>query len=585
MLAGFLAATGYLLVVAALGMVVGERVSIRNLSVLIAPGNPGKWLPWALLGVLLALLMRRVGNPLLLPLSIIAATVGFYPVIHALGIGLDEARDLGMLIGPFSGGGFVGALRGWQPLNVDWWAIAAQAPSILTLVGLTSAAALLSASALEVAVRNPLDPDRELRGIGLCNLASAAGAGPIGYHILSSTLLAHRMGSNGPVNGLIVAAACLIALVFGAGAIANLPIGVFSFLIIAIGLAMLLEVIVDERRSLSTSDYAVALIIPAVTAAFGFLWGVLVGLLAAAIVFIVAFARIEVVRLETTGARMRSLVERPEADQARLAGLGRQSLIYGLAGYLFFGTAHRLVNRVRGALDRDPRPRFVLIDFRRVRGVDTSAARALVRLDEACRGVGVVLWLTGLDPASARLIRSQAGTGEPARMADSLQQALEQVETTLLAEAPAPETTVTLLDAFRSRHPDSELRGYVQRVSVAAGEEIITQGAPSDFLLMLRSGLLRTEVLVPDAPPMTVARCLPGALVGEIGLYAGVPRTARVVAEEPSEVLRVDSAALARMARDHPAMLADFHRLIAAILARRLSRTTALLADSERQAG
>ena len=84
---------------------------------------------------------------------------------------------------------------------------------------------------------------------------------------------------------------------------------------------------------------------------------------------------------------------------------------------------------------------------------------------------------------------------------------------------------------------------------------------------------------------MTVARCLPGALVGEIGLYAGVPRTARVVAEEPSEFLRIDSAALARMARDHPAMLADFHRLIAAILARRLSRTTALLADSELQAG
>jgi NTE family protein len=122
-------------------------------------------------------------------------------------------------------------------------------------------------------------------------------------------------------------------------------------------------------------------------------------------------------------------------------------------------------------------------------------------------------------------------------------------------------------------------------VSVPAGEEIITQGARSDFLLMLRSGLLRTEVVLPDAPPMTVARCLPGGLVGEIGLYAGIPRTARVVAEQPSEVLRIDAAALERMGRDHPAMLADFHRLIAAVLARRLSRTTALLADSELHAG
>ena len=39
------------------------------------------------------------------------------------------------------------------------------------------------------------------------------------------------------------------------------------------------------------------------------------------------------------------------------------------------------------------------------------------------------------------------------------------------------------------------------------------------------------------------------------------------------------------MQRDHPALLVDFHRLIAATLARRLSRTTALLADFEIQAG
>ena len=74
-------------------------------------------------------------------------------------------------------------------------AIASQAPSILTVIGLTSAAALLSASALEVATDSHIDPDRDLRGIGLCNLASAAGGGPIGYHVLSETLVARRMGS------------------------------------------------------------------------------------------------------------------------------------------------------------------------------------------------------------------------------------------------------------------------------------------------------------------------------------------------------------------------------------------------------
>jgi CRP-like cAMP-binding protein len=78
-----------------------------------------------------------------------------------------------------------------------------------------------------------------------------------------------------------------------------------------------------------------------------------------------------------------------------------------------------------------------------------------------------------------------------------------------------------------------------------------------------------------------VARCRPGALVGEIGFYAGGHRTARVVAEAPSRLLRIDADALARMARNDPVLLADFHGTVAAALARRLARTTALLADAD----
>jgi SulP family sulfate permease len=126
-LAGFLAATGYLLVMAALGMAVGARVGIANLAVLFAAENVAKWLPWALLGAATAVLMRRFENPLVLPVVILAAAAGFYPAIHLLGIGLEEARAQGLLIGPFSGGGgFLGALGEWRPLEVDWLAIATQ---------------------------------------------------------------------------------------------------------------------------------------------------------------------------------------------------------------------------------------------------------------------------------------------------------------------------------------------------------------------------------------------------------------------------------------------------------------------------
>ena len=136
------------------------------------------------------------------------------------------------------------------------------------------------------------------------------------------------------------------------------------------------------------------------------------------------------------------------------------------------------------------------------------------------------------------------------------------------------------LEDLGGRHPAADLGSYFRPVAVPAGAEVIAQGAPRTASWCCARGA-PDRGRRRDAAPFTVARCRPGAMVGEIGLYAGVPRTARVVSEEPSSFLRIDAEALDRMARDDPALLADFHRLIAAALARRLGRTTALLADAE----
>ena len=114
---------------------------------------------------------------------------------------------------------------------------------------------------------------------------------------------------------------------------------------------------------------------------------------------------------------------------------------------------------------------------------------------------------------------------------------------------------------------------------------MIAQGAGSDFLLVLERGILRAEVAAPAATADHGGALPAGGAVGEIGLYAGVPRTARVVSEGPSVFRRLDADALARMERENPALLADLHRAIAGRLARRLRRTTALLAESELRSG
>ncbi|HRO12668.1 MAG TPA: SulP family inorganic anion transporter, partial [Amaricoccus sp.] len=518
-LAGFLAATGYMLVMGGLGMAIGGQVELGGLGVLVEPGNPGRWLPWAAAAVAIAGLSRRFG-PMMLPLGLLVAAAVFYGVFAI--VGLDRARDAGLLLGPFEGG-FLAALGGWEPFAFDGRAILAATPSVLAAVGLSVVSTVLSASSVEAIAGTGVDPDRDLRAVGIVNLVAGAGGGPVGFHSLSLISLARGLGGAGRGNGWSVALACGLALVAGAPVISLLPVGLFSTGVIVIGLNLLMTPLVDQRRSLPAAEYAVVAIIPVAAAIFGFLWGVAVGLLAAALFFIMAFARIDLVRLETTAARIRSRIERPEAEQAWLAQRGDAARIYVLAGFVFFGTAHRLASRIEAVLLGPAWPRFVLIDFRQVRGIDVSAARSLVRLDEVCRGHGVTLVVSGLNPAAARLVRGQI-SGEGPRILASLAEALEEVEAALLVDAPSARTPA-LLDRLQELHPGADLRRYLREVAAPAGTEVIAQGGPSDSLLFLTSGMLRTELTRGDGGTVVIARCLPGALVGEIGLYAGIPRT------------------------------------------------------------
>ena len=65
----------------------------------------------------------------------------------------------------------------------------------------------------------------------------------------------------------------------------------------------------------------------------------------------------------------------------------------------------------------------------------------------------------------------------------------------------------------------------------------------------------------------------PGVVVGEIALYTGVPRTADVVAETPSVVLRFSRDSIERMEAEEPEVAAALHRWLASTLAERLNET------------
>jgi SulP family sulfate permease len=68
-----------------------------------------------------------------------------------------------------------------------------------------------------------------------------------------------------------------------------------------------------------------------------------------------------------------------------------------------------------------------------------------------------------------------------------------------------------------------------------------------------------------------------GNVVGEIGLYLGMPRTSTVVCDTPCVLYRLSAAALAQMRTAEPNLAAAVHAHLAGVMAKRLIHTVRAL--------
>jgi SulP family sulfate permease len=261
---------------------------------------------------------------------------------------------------------------------------------------------------------------------------------------------------------------------------------------------------------------------------------------------------------------------------------GHQAAVFELSGFLFFGTANTLVERVHAELSREEPPRFVVIDFARVHGLDASAAYSLGKLSRLCAKAGVGLIFSGLPRFQEARYREFAGKADRALFADTVDEALQSLETEILSARPdtTSDAGSKLLDDLLALSERPEFAGKFRRVTLNPGEVLVNQGAESREMFVLLSGVMRAEVARASGDPLIVVRFMPGALIGEIAFYGNVPRIATVLAEEPSVLVMIDAANLVRAGDDHdPATVV--HHYVAVNLARRLMNMTRLMRDAD----
>ena len=592
---GFLAGTGWLLFLGALRVMADGAPAGK----LLHPDDLIYWLPGLAMGIIILLILRRRSHFLLMPALIVGGLALFYLVMGLLGITPATAMANGWLLGPLPSG------RLWEPAAVlavkdAHWSTVFQ-HHILSLAAIpliNVVALLLNATALELALGRDADLNRELRAGGISNLLATLVGSPSGFLAVAETSLGQRLGADSRMLGYVITALTIVTLFFGASLMAFIPRVVAGGILCFMGLAFLVEWLYDSWFRVSRIDYVMIWIIMLAISLGGFLQGVAIGILIAAILFVFNYSRIEAVRHMYTRHHYPSHVARSPAEDELLEAHGSRIVMTELHGYLFFGTSHRLFSRLRTRLDEQglDQIRFVLLDFRLVTGMDSSVTTSFQRLVRHLAQADVQLVLTGMIPSlEAAWTRDVVANGQivDVPIFPTLDLGLVWCENQILA-AVAPRTELTVAPSFvdyvlamlpmtlsaESEKRRASLAAAVEECHYAQAELIVRAGEEPEGLFYLEEGEVIVQACSPDGVPLILRRMRPGAVIGEISLYTGGGASADVVAGQPTRLSRISRAAIDELERTNPDVAIALHRMLARDLSKKLiysSRTVSVI--------
>ncbi|MFQ5929659.1 MAG: SulP family inorganic anion transporter [Acidobacteriota bacterium] len=582
---GFLAGTGWLLCAGSIRVMTGEALRLEKLPQLFQSDWVVLWLPGLIFAFVLLVTLRLSKGVWVLPSLLLGAVVLFYLTLWIGNISLDQASSRGMLLGPFPGRGL------WQPVSlsaltqVNWPLLLGQTMSVMTIMFVVAISLLLNATGLELATQSDIDLDRELRAAGIGNIAASLGGGLVGYQFLGFSVLNSKAGAGSRLVGLLSAALCAAALVLGAPAVSYFPKPVVGGMLLFLGLSFLVEWLYDGWAKLQRPDYLLVVTILFFIATVGYLEGVGIGVLIAMVFFAVNYSRVDVMKHVLSGETHRSNVERPGSQQELLQKKGGQILILRLHGFLFFGSANTLFEKVRQRIDaggpgQEP-VRYVVLDFQLVKGLDSSAVLSFLKMKQLAQAKHMVLLFTN---TSANVHRQlvRAGFFEAVDSVSSsfpdLDRGVEWCENKILESqdvaTAGPLSFSMLLSEIFPGQEDHARRfvSYLEELEVPAGHFLFRQGESAGDLYFIASGQLSALLESTGGEPIRLRTMGSGTLVGEMGLYTAAARSASVKAEQPSTLYRLSSEKLNEMQEHDPEVASAFHRFVARLLASRLGQ-------------
>jgi MFS superfamily sulfate permease-like transporter len=252
-------------------------------------------------------------------------------------------------------------------------------------------------------LRTPVDPNQEMVGLGIANLAAAFFQGfPISSSS-SRTPVAEAAGARTQLTGVVGAVAIALLLVLAPALLRYLPNTALAAIVIASAIG-LIEV-ADLRRiyRIQQWEFWLSMACFAGVAVFGAIPGIVLAIVLAVIEFL------------WDGWRPHSAVLGQVDHLKGYHDISRHPdarLIPGLVLFrwdapLFFANAEFFQDRVHAAIASSPTPvRWLVVTAEPVTSIDVTSADALCELDDSLRAAGIQMCFAEMkDPVKEKLKR------------------------------------------------------------------------------------------------------------------------------------------------------------------------------------
>ncbi|MBD0843823.1 SulP family inorganic anion transporter [Streptomyces sp. TRM68416] len=384
-----------------------------------APNGTALGLAIAVAAVMLAGARWRPTVPFSV-LAVIAATV----VTQA--VGLDAAKPIGDL---------PSGLPAPSLSFLDLGSLGTLLAPAVAVAALAALESLLSASVADgMTVGQQHDPDRELFGQGLANIAAPLFGGVPATGAIARTAVNVRAGASSRLAALTHAAVLAVIVFAAAPLVSKIPLAALAGVLLATAIRMVEVGSLRAMAKATRSDALILVLTAAATLVLDLVYAVVIGLAVAGALALRAVAK---------QARLDQVpLDRGDHTAEEHALLAEHILAYRIDGPLFFAAAHRFLLELTDVTD----VRVVILRMSRVSTMDATGALVLKDAVEKLGRRGILVLASGIRPGQLQVLDS-VGALEPLRhdgrtydsTPEAIRAARDHLETAgLLRARPAP---------------------------------------------------------------------------------------------------------------------------------------------------